>query len=290
MNLLTETVKFAGASLCKSAAAVIMGCPYEDSDAFRKGTALAPAAIRAGSYRIGSYQHRLGKDLSDLAFTDWGDVATEGRNQSEIFTDIAQKAEAVMAERKFLFALGGSGAVNYPAIQAAKRVYPELRVLSLDAHTGQEPYIEEMTHGNVFTALFQHHILKPAERCRWGQNVGSREALRGEKPAPVWGSPGVKKGVLGELHRLYRYPVFVTLDIDVMDPPFAPGSGHPVYGGIGTAELFQTVDLLKSLKVVGMSLTEVVPRYDPAEITTLLAATVVRDSLLTFLTKSRKNY
>lgn len=277
----------------KYADGVILGCPYEDPGAFRHGAKDAPAAIRDFSHHISSYHPDTGRDLARWAVADKDClkeneyVGSAEMNETAVFSQLEETAFSVFRDKRFLLTLGGTRAISYPLIKAAKKTYPKLKVISLDAHTGREKRGEYVTHDNVFTSITEDYFPK-SDLYQWGSRVGSEYAVRDCKVRQFYAPPHVKKGVLEQMHKLYKYPVYLTIDIDVMDPPFAPGSGHPVYGGIGTAELFETIALLQSLNVVGMDLTEIVPAYDKSGITGVLGATIVKEALIHFLPKFKK--
>lgn len=276
-------IPFMGAqNQCRAASAVILGCSYEDPGVFRCGAGDAPLAIRDFAQHIRRYHPQSRKDLDDLCFADEGNIEVTGLLEEDVFCLMEQTASSFFHDKRFLLTLGGSRAVSYPLIKAAKEAYPRLRVISLDAHSGREERGGFVSHDNLFTALLEDGILREKDLYCWGCRVGSKKALEkaGIKHFSVL--PKVKKEALEHLHYLYKYPVYLTIDIDVMDPPFAPGSGHPVYGGIGTAELLETLTLLQSLNVVGMDVTEIVPSMDPSGITAVLGATIVKESLVRF--------
>lgn len=265
-----------------TAKTVILGCPYEDSGAFRHGAEMAPRAIRNFSQHIRSYHPQSSVDIGQLSFFDAGDMDVNGKAEAEVFAELEEKAMSFFLDERFLLALGGSRAVAYPLITAARKVWPHLKVISLDAHSGREERGITVSHDDLFTALIDDGVLREGDILHWGCRVGSRDALKKAGVEYFGIPPKVKKDALECLHRLYKHPVYVSIDMDVMDPPFAPGSGHPVYGGIGTAELLETLSLFQSLHVVGMDLTEIVPDYDSGGITAALGATVVKESLVRF--------
>ena len=266
--------------------ATILGCPYEAPSAFRKGASAAPTAIRAYSAWISTYHPRWKKDLGDLSFSDIGDMCTADRGEDAVFSELERTAVGILRQKSFLLTLGGTRAISYPLIKAARQVYPHLRVISLDAHSGREKRGKCVGHDDLFSALLED-TLREKDLYQWGLRVGSREALEAAGMRNFTIPPKVKKEAMEHLHRLCKYPVYLTVDMDVMDPPFAPGSGHPVYGGIDTAELLDTVALLRGLNVVGMDITEIIPACDPAGITTMLGTALVKEALLCFAHKRR---
>ena len=275
-------------SRCRFADGVILGCPYEDPASFRRGAFSAADGIRRFSQHISTFHPETGTCLEQWNIEDKGNMVLCDLSEEVVFSQLEKTASGIFAEKKFLLTLGGTRAVSYPLIRAAKTAYPQLKVISLDAHSGLEIRSSgPISHDNLFSALLEDTLVSE-DLCQWGIRVGSRDAL--ERCYSYEGilPPRVKKGILEEMHRLYKYPIYLTIDIDVMDPPFAPGSGHPVYGGIGTTELFETIALLQSLHIVGMDLTEIVPAYDRSGITEILGATIVKEALIHFLPKSKK--
>lgn len=278
-----QSVSFLGAkSDVHSVSTVILGCPYEDPGSFRRGTQVAPFAVRDFSQHISSYHPQSKTDLCEILLADEGDLDVVGRSEEEVFPMLEKAASSFFHDKRFLLTIGGSRAITYPLVKAAKKVWPRLKVLSLDAHTCREIRGEFVTHDNLFTSLLEDGIIRDKDLYQWGCRVGSKKAMEEAGIRHLSIPPKVKKDAMEHLHRLYKYPVYLTIDMDVMDPPFAPGSGHPVYGGIGTAELMETLTLFQSLHVVGMDLTEIVPSYDHSGITAVLGATVVKESLVRF--------
>lgn len=286
MYMTGQYISFLGAQTdVRSASAVILGCPYEDPGAFRRGAETAPFAVRDFSQHISSYHPQSKTDLRDIVLADAGDLDVMGQSEEEVFALLEKTASSFFHDKRFLLTLGGSRAITYPLVKAAKTVWPRLRVLSLDAHTCREMRGEYVSHDNLFTALLKEEIIREKDLYQWGCRVGSKKAMEDAGIRHLNIPPKVKKDAMEHLHRLYKYPVYLTIDMDVMDPPFAPGSGHPVYGGIGTAELMETLTLFQSLNVVGMDITEMVPPYDHSGITAVLGATVVKESLVRFARK-----
>lgn len=273
---------------CRFADGVILGCPYEDSASFRRGSFSAADGIRRFSRHINTYHPGTGNGLEQWKVEDKGNMVLCDLSEEVVFSQLEKTAFAIFSEKKFLLTLGGTRVVSFPLIKAAKAVYPQLKVISLDAHSGLEIREgKQISHDNLFSVLLEN-TLSSEDLWQWGVRVGSKEALMRCKNYDGASPLRVKKGILEQMHRLYKYPIYLTVDIDVMDPPFAPGSGHPVYGGIGTAELFETIGLLQSLHIVGMDLTEIVPAYDRSGITEILGATIVKEAFIHFLPKMKK--
>lgn len=266
--------------------AVLLGCPYEDPLAFRKGAAAAPGAIREFSRHLTTYHFPSQKDLSAMSLSDMGDIDFCGCPEEEVFSLLEKTASSFFYDKRFLLALGGSRGISYPLIKAAKKAYPKLKVISLDAHSGREPKGDRVSHDDLFSHLLED-TLREKDLYSFGVRVGSKESFDASGIRNISSPLKVKKGVMEHLHHLCKYPVYLTIDMDVLDPPFAPGSGHPVYGGIGTSELLETVSLLRGLRIVGMDITEIVPCFDHSGITTILGTALVKEALICYGKKER---
>ena len=277
-------IPYLGAEASKKFAdGLILGCPYEDPGAFRKGSETAPRRIRDFSRHISGYHPRTEQDLFDKSIGDLGDMTVSGITEDVVFSELEKTASSFFREKRFLLTLGGTRAVTYPLIKAVKSVYPQCKVISFDAHSGREKRSDFVGHDNLFTSLIDDGVLGDSDLYTFGIRVGSKQAMGQSAYKGFENPPKVKKAVLEEMHQLYPFPVYVTVDVDVMDPPYAPGSGHPVYGGIATAELFDCISLLQSLNVVGMDITEIVPACDRSGITEIFGATLVKEALIHFL-------
>lgn len=274
---------FAAESSKKYANGLILGCPYEDPGAFRRGAERAPRQIRDFSRHISGYHPRTDQDLFDKSIGDLGDLDVCGASEDVVFSRLEKTASSFFRDKRFLLTLGGTRAISYPLIKAVKSVHPQCKVISFDAHSGREKRGSFVGHDNLFTSLIDDGILAEEELYVFGTRVGSREAMAKSSLKRLENPPKVKKSVLEQMHRLYPFPVYVTVDIDVMDPPYAPGSGHPVYGGIATAELLDSIALLQSLNIVGMDIVEIVPDYDRSGITEIFGATLVKEAFIHFL-------
>ena len=262
---------------------LILGCPYEGPGAFRRGADTAPRRIRRFSHHISGYHPQTGRDLFDISIGDLGDMAVEGVSEDVVFSRLEKTASSFFLEKRFLLTLGGSRAVSYPLIKAVRSVYPRCKIISFDAHSGREESNDFVGHDNLFTALLDEGVITESDLYVFGTRVGSKEAIAKSAYKRFENPPKVRKALMEQMHRLYKFPVYITVDADVMDPPFVPGSGHPVYGGIATAELFDSISLLQSLNVVGMDITEIVPPLDRSGITEIFGATLVKEALIHFL-------
>jgi agmatinase len=273
-------VSFLGAGSAANPAAVIIGVPYDVTSTFRRGSALAPQAIRWASQSIETYSPVLRCDLETIPFVDHGDlaVATLG---PEMMVDAVRRAVAAAGRDLLPVLLGGEHTLTLGAVQALSGRYPDLAVMQLDAHTDLRDEYEgrRVSHATVMRRLIEH--VAPDRIIALGIRAGMREefvlAERYRVHSPVF-------SVASEVWTwLQARPVYVTIDIDVVDPSDAPGTGNPEPEGIGAGDLLGLARRLGDLRVVGIDLVEVAPPYDPSARTAVLAATVIRETLLAVL-------
>ncbi len=273
---------------------VLFGVPMDFTTSFRAGTRLGPTRIREASYGLEEYSLALGADLGDVPFYDLGDLVLPLGNVNASLDRTRRLAKKVLADGKVPFALGGEHLVTLPLVEAAAERHPDLVVVQLDAHADlRDTYLgERFSHATVMRRVVE--VVGAGKVFQ----VGVRSATRSEAQYARAKTRFFPEEVLGPLEEvlpcLAGRPVYFTLDIDVVDPAFAPGTGAPEPGGPGPREVIQAVRELasvasaastpgapgRSFQVVGLDLVEVSPPYDTGEITVILAAKLVREALL----------
>lgn len=261
---------------------VILGLPMDSTTSFRPGTRLAPFRIREVSDGIEEYSIYQERSLLDIQYWDAGDIVIPFGNVGESLKRIRHVIHTLLEAGKKTFCIGGEHLVSLPVIQAYHEVYPELVVVQMDAHADlREEYLgEELSHATVM-----RHVAEELGHKRIYQ-IGIRSATREEieyskiatnlyldQLLTAWEDLRVKIGCR---------PVYVTLDIDVLDPAFAPGTGTPEAGGFTSRELFQMLHNLATLNVVGFDMVEISPPYEKGDNTSILGAKVLREALLAF--------
>ncbi|MGQ9556875.1 MAG: agmatinase [Desulfurispora sp.] len=259
---------------------VIVGAPMDFTVSFRTGTREGPRHIRLVSAGLEEYSPELDRQLDEVAFADWGDVVMQPGRVAGSLGRIAEVLRPLYRAGKIPLLLGGEHLVSLPAIEEAARVYPDLAVLHFDAHADlRHEYLgETLSHATVMRRVCE--IIGAGNLYQFGIRSGTREEFafarehchlyrRCEAPQ------------LQELvQRLAGRPVYISLDIDVLDPAFAPGTGTPEPGGIEPRTLFEALYQLAGLQVVGLDIVEVCPVYDPSGATSILAAKLVREAVL----------
>lgn len=272
----------AARSTYTEARAVIVGAPLDATVSFRPGTRGGPAAIRAMSYCLEEYSLDLKRDLRAVAFHDLGDVflppgalaLNEGLRRIE--TVVAR----LCGDSKIPFILGGEHLVTLPAVRSVAACHPGLAIIHLDAHADlRANYLgATLSHATVMHCLGD--FLGPENLFHFGIRSADESEMEAARKSGAFYTHRVLPGLVETVAALRDRPVYLSLDIDVVDPAFAPGVGTPEPAGITPQEILDAVRLLTNLRIVAWDVVEVNPVCDPAGITALLAAKIVREALI----------
>ena len=258
---------------------VIWGYPFDGTACFRKGAAAGPAAIRHHSHNFESWLNELGLDLRDVPAHDWGDVEVvadqEANNRA-----IGKIVDRIGTAGKFPVGLGGEHSLTPPAVAALKQHYPELVVVVLDAHLDYRDGYQGAKWSHAATTRRVSEIVG-VERVRV---IGVRSLSREEQQAAREdGLNYVETGWadlrehLSDIIDALDGPLYLSLDMDAIDPAFAPGVGTPEPFGMTPYEVLQALNFLSD-RLVGFDCVETCPPADNGN-TAALAARLVRHAL-----------
>ena len=267
----------------QKAQAVIIGLPMDYTVSLRPGTRFGPQQIRNISIGLELYSPYQDKSLEDLVYYDAGDLELPFGNTSESLKRMEDVARNVFAAKKFPLFLGGEHLVSLPLIKACHNYYPELTVFHFDAHTDlRETFFgEENSHATVMRKVAG--LLREKSLYQFGIRSGVKEEFEFARNHTHLYQDEIFPALEHAVQEVKGKPVYISLDIDVLDPAFAPGTGTPEPGGCTSREIFRAIFAMKELNVVGMDLVEVAPAYDQSERTAILAAKIVREALLAYL-------
>jgi agmatinase len=266
------------------AAIVLYGLPFEGRVNLRKGADSGPRDLRLASDSIETYSPVLGLDLEDMPLADVGDCELpDGAPPREQLEAARAEIAAWWRPRLIPFMLGGDHTATVPVIEALAPHFPELRVLQLDAHPDlRDQFLgERYNYASAMARVMD--VIPPARVYQVGIRTGAREeyARRGPHFFPAFEVDPVE-AVRRLLPELALYPVYVTIDVDVLDPSEAPGTGSPEPCGIRVAELIDIVRLLGACPVIGGDLVEVAHAWDPSGRTGIAASWVIREAILSW--------
>ncbi|MCY0887099.1 MAG: agmatinase [Alicyclobacillaceae bacterium] len=264
----------------RKAKAVLYGMPMDWTVSFRSGTRLGPARIREVSLGLEEYSPYLDRDLADIEYYDAGDIALPFGNAPKSVDVIYHYVREVYAAGKFPLGLGGEHLATWGCIRAAAEAYPDLRVIHLDAHTDLRDDYEGESYSHATVLKKVCDLIGPDRVYQFGIRSGTRAEFEFARQHTHFFPFDVYEPMSTVLQELADHPVYVTWDIDVFDPAYAPGTGTAEHGGIAPREAFQVFSLLSKFRVVGFDLMEVAPPMDSSEQTQILAAKLVREALL----------
>jgi agmatinase len=285
MPLTPARPRFLGASPDPAGAAVVLyGVPFEGRVNQRKGAFLGPAEIRRASDLIETFAPALDADLADLAFADAGDVPVPDAAPREALAAVAAELRTALSPAQRWVVLGGDHTTTAAVTEVALEHHPELRVVQFDAHPDlRREYLgEPWNYASAMTRVLDR--LGPERLYQIGLRTGDREEWvppRGTRVFPAWAGPA-RDAAAAIAPELAGQPLYVTVDVDVLDPAVAPGTGAPEPGGITVPDLLAALRHLGAARVIGFDLVEVSPRWDPSGRTAITAAAIVRDAILTW--------
>jgi agmatinase len=263
---------------------IVYGIPFEGTVNLRKGADTGPLDLRLASDSIETYSPWAERDLEDLALADIGDCELPRNVSPREQLDAARKQIADWWRPGLIpFMLGGDHTATVPVIEVLARSFPELRILQLDAHpdTREEFLGERYNYASAMARVMD--VVEPERVFQVGMRTGSREEYLNRRPNFYPVLAGHPVDVVRQLMpQLRRHPLYVTIDVDVLDPSEAPGTGAPEPCGITATELVEIVRLLEPCHIVGTDLMEVAHAFDPSGRTGITASWILREAILTW--------
>ncbi len=259
---------------------IYFGIPMDFTASFQPGSRFGPARVRESSYAVETYSWAQDRDLETLNIHDAGDLELPFGNVLASLDRIRDAADSVLAEGKRFFGLGGEHLVTLPLVEAVLKRYPDLVVVHWDAHADlRDQYMgERLSHATVLRRVAER--LQPGHLYQFGIRSGTADEARFAQKHTRLYPHEVLRPLTEVMDELRGRPVYVTIDIDVVDPAFMPGTGTPEPGGISSQEALAALRALSQLTVVSMDLVEAMPAHDMSQRSGVLAAKMVREGLL----------
>ena len=263
----------------------ILGIPFDEKSSYLRGTAGGPDAIRASSTgRARNPETELGVDLEhDTVIVDLGDIDTSG-DVDKTFREIETAVTAILKKKARPILLGGDHSVSYPILKAMARAYRALDILHFDAHPDlyEDLYGDRLSHACPFARIMEDGLAESLVQ------VGVRAATANQRAnARRYGVRMVEmKNFRDGLVLKFKNPLYISFDLDSLDPAFAPGVNHQEAGGLTTR---QAIDLIHGLeaRIVGLDVVELNPLRDPSGITASAAVKIIKEVAGMMVRKAR---
>ncbi len=266
---------------------VILGAPFDGTVSYRPGTRFGPQAIRQELYGLESYSPYLDRDLDGMRIGDIGDAQIPLGNTAGALAAIGKKAEKALLDGKRVVTLGGEHLVSLPVLVAYAKQYPDLIVIQLDAHADlREDFCgEKLSHACVLRRV--HGFLGDGRIYQFGIRSGTKSEFDFAK-AHTQMHPFSLDGIADAVTEIGNKPVYLTIDLDVLDPSVFSGTGTPEPGGITFLDLQKGLAEMAGLNIVGADVVELSPHYDASGVSTAAACKVLRETLLIMADESIK--
>jgi agmatinase len=262
----------------------VVGVPFDSGVSYRPGARFGPSHIRQASRLLRPYNP--GQDVepfSSQQVADAGDISANPFNILEAVDQIERGAAALSSEGTRLVTLGGDHTIALPLLRVVARKHGPVAVLHFDAHldTWDTYFGAPITHGTPFRRASEEGLIDLTAST----HVGTRGPLYGPEDlrndarlgfeiisSPEIEAEGIARAIERMLARLGDRPVYISVDVDVLDPAHAPGTGTPEAGGMTSRELLAMIRALRAVNLVGADIVEVAPAYDHAELTAIAAS------------------
>lgn len=270
---------FLGSCEPDAAEIALFGVCWDGTSSFKAGSRFAGFAVREASFGMEEFSFYQQESLLDIKFTDLGDLFLAPGQKQRVLEDIASAAKEILAKGQFPLAFGGEHLLSLPLILAAFEAHPDLVLIHMDAHADLRPDLwgDPFTHATI--------IGRAADRIgyqnlfQFGIRSGSREEW---DLAQQHGTLNVfsKDSIQAVLDKVGDRPIYLTLDMDVLDPSLYPGTGTPEPGGIDYATLIAGLKCFKGKRLVGMDCMELAPHYDPTGVSAITMAKTLREMII----------
>ncbi|HZJ82910.1 MAG TPA: agmatinase [Clostridia bacterium] len=259
---------------------VIFGAPFDSTTSYRPGARFGPKAIRNESFGLETYSPYVDRDLADMSIFDSGDLELSFGDTGLALLDIEERTRVILNDGKLPLMIGGEHLVTLGAVKAIVHKYPKLNIIHFDAHGDlRDDYLgAKLSHACVMRRCWE--LVGNDRIFQFGIRSGDREEF-------LWGADHVKtqrfnfEGLKETINSIDKEPVYLSIDLDILDPSVFPGTGTPEAGGVSFLQLIDAIyAVCETSQIVGCDVTELSPIYDPSGISTATACKVIRELLL----------
>lgn len=262
---------------------VLFGAPFDSTTSYRPGTRFASRTMRAESYGLETYSPYQDLDLEDARVFDGGDLELPFGDTARALGMIRDFTTEVLTDGKLPFLIGGEHLVSLPAIEAAAEKYPDLAVIHFDAHMDlRDEYLgNRLSHATVIRRVWD--ILGDGRIHQFGIRSGERAEWQWARAGHTNLHPFTFTGLSDAVAAVQGRPVYLTIDLDVLDPSVFPGTGTPEAGGVTFIELMKAaLSVIHGCRIVACDMVELSPPLDASGASTATALKFLREMLLAF--------
>ena len=262
---------------------VLLGAPFDGATTYRPGARLAPRAVRIASDQAHAYHAELELDPFELlTVVDGGDVNMAPHDIALAMDQLQSACAEHLGSDRAVFVVGGDHSISLPVLRAMAQAHGPVGLIHIDAHYDTYPaaWGNDLHHGTPFRHALRENLIDPSRSLQLGLRgslsssddlVMSREAGFCVVTQADW-DDGDGKTRLVEFLQGLEGPLYLSIDVDGLDPAYAPGTGTPVPGGLTTRELKSVLRRLKGKLIVGGDVVEISPSFDSSGVTALVGA------------------
>lgn len=264
----------------RDARIVLFGAPFDGTTSYRPGTRFASRIMRAESYGLETYSPYQDLDLSETEVFDGGDLELSYGDTEKALKTIREATEQILLDHKLPFLIGGEHLVSLPVVQALSKKYSDLQVIHFDAHADlRDDYLgAKLSHATVLRRIWDE--IGDGRIWQFGIRSGEREEFAWAKEHTrlhKFNFGGLEETIMAVAGK----PVYLTVDLDVLDPSCFLGTGTPEAGGVTFTELLGAVQMvIAGCQMVGCDMVELSPPLDQSGASTTTALKLLREMLL----------
>jgi agmatinase len=270
---------FLGSCAPEEAEIALFGVCWDGTSSFKAGSRFAGFAVREASFGMEEFSFYQQQSLLDIKYCDYGDLFLPPGQKERVLEDIGSAVKEIRAKGQFPIAFGGEHLVALPLILAAFAEHPDMALVHFDAHADLRPDLwgDTLTHATIigraadrigYQHLFQFGV-RSGSAEEW-QLAQAHQTLR----------PFTLEAIDEVLTKLGDRPIYLTLDMDVLDPSLYPGTGTPEPGGIGWDLLIAGLKRFQGRRLVGMDCLELAPHYDATGVSAITMAKTLREMII----------
>jgi len=268
----------------------IIGIPFDSGCSFRTGARFGPSSIRINSCILREYNIKMNTYPFSKNILDFGDINVTPFHINEAVEVMEKNLNNILEKTEKYIILGGDHTISYPSLKAINKKYGNVSIIHFDSHldTFDDHFGSKITHGTPFKRSVDENLLNENKfHIGLRGSTYSKEDLIHDKNLGFTVYPcdyidiHSSYTMINEIkEKIKNTNVYISIDIDVIDPAYAPGTGTPEVGGFSSREFLNIIRLLKGLNIVGTDIVEITPSYDTnANITSLLASTICYELL-----------